>query len=242
MLEEFITFLKSEGAEITHLSPDYVQIGELKIRYFDLDKTDRLPPCKSQSINVRSDQWIHQKDQIKSKLKDRLGNNKRIFGRNCTIQAIDSSQAKEFLDRYHLLGFTNAKHQYGIFEDDRLLGVASFGKRCPIDRYGEKSMSSELKRLCFIPGTTIIGGFTKVLRHHIKVEKLDDIMTYLDRNWSTGENFEPLGFYEEETIKTHFYYDPKTKRTYFPNEINDQMILKRIEGAGSIKMIYYAED
>lgn len=240
--KDVVEFLKDEGVEITHVTSQYIQCGELKIRLFDLDTTDRIPPCKSHSVNVRSDQWVHQKEKIKSKIKDRLGKNQRVFGRNCRIQVIHFDTAKKFLDNYHLLGFTKAKHHYGIFEDERLLGVASFGKKCPIDRYGEKSLSSELKRIGFIPGITIIGGFTKVLRHHIKVEQLDDIMTYLDRNWSTGENFEPLGFYEEDRIKTHFYYDSDNLKTYLPNEINDQMSLKRIEGAGSIKMIYYAED
>lgn len=242
IIGEIIEFLKSEGAEITHFNQSYIQLEELKVNVFDLDETDRIPPCKSQSVNVRVDQWLNCRDKIKSKLKDRLGNNKRVFGRNCTIETIDSETAKEFLETYHLLGFTKAKHHYGIFENGSLLGVASFGKKCPIDRYGEKSMSSELKRLGFIPGFTIIGGFTKVLRHHIKVENLDDIMTYLDRNWSTGENFEDLGFYEEDRVKTHFYYDPKTKSIFHPSEVTDQMILKRIEGAGSIKILYYAED
>ena len=240
--DEIVEFLVSQGAKITHSNDHYIQIEELKIILLDLDQTDKIPSCKSQSVNIRKDQWINDPEKIKSKLKDRLGNNKRVFGRNCIIKSIESPLAERFLNDYHLLGFTKAKHHYGIYEKDVLLGVGSFGKKCPIDRYGEKSMSSELKRIGFIPGLTIIGGFTKVLRHHINKEKLDDIMTYLDRNWSTGENFEDLGFYEEDRVKNHFYFDTKTGKTYLPSEITNQMQLKRIEGAGSIKMLFYNED
>lgn len=242
VIEEIIQFLKSEGAVIKHSNKRQIELDELKINLFDLNKVDKIPSCKSQSVNVRVDQWENDQEKIKSKLKDRLGNNQRVFGRNCIIESIEAPVAQEFLGRFHLLGFTKAKHHYGIFEKNQLLGVASFGKKCPIDRYGEKSISSELKRLCFIPGITVIGGFTKVLRYHINKENLDDIMTYLDRNWSTGENFEDLGFYEDDRVKNHFYFDSEENKIYLPSEMNDQMQLKRIEGAGSIKMLYYDED
>lgn len=234
--------MKENGIAIKSSSNDIITLNNLKIRLFDLNTVDKIPACKQKSINVRYDQWLNEKHKIKNKLLDRLGKNRRVHGRSCTVERIEADKAYAFLDEYHLLGCTKAKFNYGIFKGDELLGVASFGKKCPIDRWDGKSMSSELIRLCFIPRTTVIGGFTKILWHHMNEEKLDDIMTYVDRNWSNGDVYRKIGFYEEENIKTHFYFDEEKQKVLLPSALDKEQSCKRIEGAGSYKMIFYNEE
>ena len=86
------------------------------------------------------------------------------------------------------------KYKYGLEKDGLLVAVISFGKACPIHRDGEIYRSHELLRYCSILNHTVVGGLSKLIQHFVNQQNPEDIMTYVDKEWSTGNSLIKLGF------------------------------------------------
>ena len=54
--------------------------------------------------------------------------------------------------------------------------------------------SSVLIRFCTLSHTTVVGGLDKVIQYYLRTYQPDDIITFVDREWSTGHTYETIGF------------------------------------------------
>jgi hypothetical protein len=59
---------------------------------------------------------------------------------------------------------------------------------------GKGEQSGELIRFCNKLDYTVVGGLSKLLKHFITQYQVDDVMTYIDKDWSDGKSFIQLGF------------------------------------------------
>lgn len=146
------------------------------------------------SVNIWEDQWQYNKEKVKSKILSLFGLTKRIHGRETSIIQLDNSQLIEFLDSNHLNVPIKAKYKYGLQKGDELVAVMSFSKGRQIKRNGVMYNSYELLRFCNKLNTTVVGGVSKLINHFIKNQDPDDIMTYIDADWSNGNSLVSLGF------------------------------------------------
>ncbi len=132
-----------------------------------------------------------------------------IFARNCDCRRIPKNLAKEFLDKYHTMGYTNCRYAYGLFtkkltkdiEENVLVGVATFSSAKKWQKGNKLISSYEWIRYACLSGYRINGGMSKILKCFIDELGADDIMTYIDPTWSNGEAYKALGF-KEEGLKT----------------------------------------
>jgi len=188
------------------------------------------------AFSVHEDLWITRQDILKSKIKSILGLNDVVYARDCTVRRIESSEAKLFLAFHHLHGATKSKLRFGLFEDGALLAVATFaGTRM----FGE-SKSAELIRYCQYSGITIVGGLDKLLSAYIDDVKPNDIMTYVDLEWGSGDAFLKLGF---EKIQKR---DPITfcidEQTYIRSIYNEAICNGyALSNKGSLKLVRQVE-
>ena len=63
-----------------------------------------------------------------------------------------------------------------------------------MDKTKPDYQSIELVRFASRSGITVVGGLSKLLKYAVNQFNVDDLMSYSDRDWSTGKSFSKLGF------------------------------------------------
>ncbi|MBA3664906.1 MAG: hypothetical protein H0W61_11960 [Bacteroidetes bacterium] len=197
---------------------------------------------KSISFSIPFDLLATAPAKLAATVQSRLSLNKKVFARNSTVQKIDRVQAESFLDNYHLMNSTTSAFNYGLFLKDELMAVASFSKGRKMDRLPGDKRSFELIRFCCREGITVTGGLTKLLKHFCREKKAGDIMTYIDKQFSSGQSFIKAGFVKHSETAPHFsLVDKKTfQRTPVknPEALYDKKLFYLLKNKGNIKLIY----
>lgn len=147
-------------------------------------------------IQVFEDVWHTRRQNIICLLTSLAGKSQKIFARNTVIRRITRPVADNFLNTHHLGGSPSARFKYGVFikKTNEMVGAATFSPPRKFYRNRKEYRSYELIRYAGINGANITGGLSKVLNAFIEDVQPDDIMTYADRCWWTGDSYLPLGF------------------------------------------------
>ena len=97
-------------------------------------------------------------------LDDVLNDPKVIVGaRHTKVKVIDYSEARDFLNAYHIQGAATATVYLGCFFKDELVGVMTFGK----PRFS-KGYDYEIVRLAWKTGVRVSGGTKKIFTYFVK--------------------------------------------------------------------------
>jgi len=150
-------------------------------------------------IQISEDEYKDKKEIVYSRVNNLLGISTKIHGRKCTVDIVDNSATKEFLNNNHIRGYCSSAHNYGLYYDSKLVSVMTFGK----PRYA-KEFDYELLRFCNIKDISVVGGASKLLSAFIRDANPQSIISYADRNWSGGQLYRSLGF-ENVTVKDDNY-------------------------------------
>lgn len=241
----------------------------LRVLCVDLETgCKRLPkgytPRKAEII-LWEDVWVNKKDIVKSRIKALLGKSVRIPARLTQIERIDKPTADQFLENNHMNGSPAARYRYGLFltakrsnrypqlftdptSEKVLVAVAAFAAPRTFTKNDMPYKSGELIRFASLRGTTVVGGLTKLTDHFGAQYHLDDVITYVDREWSDGSSFFRSGFTPSGQTEPHeFIID---KKTYIRRPLHrlDNKVLKELQGhsvqvfnAGSLKFTRHFE-
>lgn len=236
--DEVIEFIKGErsGAEIvcTKDAPVhgfysiFLPILNLSIVLIPLTNAQLLLPEAETNIEGKvkrvvlwEDLWRYQTQKVQSKLRSLLQKTIKIHGRSTKIVSIDNAVLTLFLKENHLNVPLKAKYKYGLMHDEELVAVMSFSKGRPMPRRGTMYQSFELLRYCSLLNITVVGGFGKLLNHFIKRVKPDDVMTYIDADWSGGESLSRFGFVcQGKTAPQQFLLDLRTGERVYPHRVH----------------------
>lgn len=169
--------------------------------------------CEQQGIkliHIWENDWINNKDLIISMLKNKLGKSEHIiYGRQCKVYKITSKESSAFLKENHLQGNVNAKYRYGLFYNDELVSVMTFGNVRKALGANKNDNCCELYRYCTKQNYRVIGGAGKLFNFAIdelKNEGFTHIISYAKRDWSNGELYKKLGFsFEGYTVPGYFW-------------------------------------
>jgi hypothetical protein len=168
-------------------------------------KTDLCENSEIQLIHVYEDDWIYKQNIIKSIVLNKLcKTNNKIFARKTIIKEIsDNKLIKNFLNNNNIQGFTHSNIKIGLFYNDELVSLMTFKK---IKRSTLKSDEYELLRYCNKINTIVIGGTSKLFKYFIKTYYPNKIISYVDRGYFNGKNYEKIGFKLNHITKPNFYY------------------------------------
>ena len=156
-------------------------------------------------------EWNNERKReiIKSQLRNLCHRNEnKVYARNCEIKEIkDNNLIKEFLDKNHLQGYRSSKIKLGLFYNDELVSVMTFGKP-----YLSKSNKYEweLYRFCNKLNTSVIGGFNKLFKYFIRTYNPKNILTYSDFAKGDGHTYEKMGFKKLELTKPNYIWWKET--------------------------------
>lgn len=253
-----------EGREIDVFVPD-LRIGfeynglfwhsEFRIeKEYHVKKQEKAREKGISLIHIWEDDWNKKKNIVKSRISHLLGKTqKKIYPRKCSLREVSYKETKKFLNENHIQGFCPFQKSIGLYYENELISISTFGKRKI-----SGSSGNELLRFCNKIGHSIPGGFSKMLSHYIKTELPEEIITFSDRAWTTemknfyvSNGFSPIGttppnywyiiekerkhrfsFRKSELVKSGF--DPqKTER-----EIMRERGILRIYDCGQYKYVW----
>ncbi len=155
---------------------------------YHVGKTDDAKAKGVRVVHIWSYWWNYKKDIVKSMILSRLSKTEKIYARKCVIKEIRPHEKNVFLENNHIQGKDASLYKYGLFYDDKLVSVMTFSK----SRYNKK-YEWELSRFATIQGTTVVGGFSKLLTHFRKLHS-GSIISYADRLHPEGNVYVVNGF------------------------------------------------
>lgn len=175
------------------------------------DKLTRCTTLGIRLISIIEDEWKYKQDIVKSRLKQILGvsSDRTIYARNTTISQITHKQANDFLNGNHIQGGDVSKIRYGAFCDGELLAVMTF-KPTNFTKGGDGS-EFEISRFAVKVSTSLPGIASKLFMHFVREYNPEEIISYADSRWSTGNLYKALGF-------EHVHQSPPNYWYFLPNE------------------------
>lgn len=171
-------------------------------------------------IHLWEDIFITRQAQVISRIKSFAGLNRSVHGRDTIVEKISREDADLFLHQYHLQGSVGARHRYCLVHNNETVAVATFSNKRKMTRQGPDYTSAELIRFATKDGITITGGLSKLIKHYLKLQVPNDLMSYADRDWSLGRAYLAAGFkLKAITPPSKLYLDPITLQRYFSHRV-----------------------
>jgi len=162
---------------------------------------DKYFKCKEAGYKLITVFESDDQSKVRSLLKKLLGKTTKIGARKTNILPIDSKVAMQFHREHHLHSAVGASHHYGLFYQDNLVMVASFGK----NRFS-KHYQYECTRITSHSDYTVVGGVSKLIKYFIKDKNPDSIVTFADLRFGDGSVYPKCGFeYVEDTAPNYWY-------------------------------------
>lgn len=174
---------------------------------------NKLKECNSQNIKliqIFEDEFIEHKDIVLNKIYHILNiqqNLPKIMGRKCKIEVIDNKTAEQFLNDYHIQGFTRSTVYLGAVYDNKLIAVMSFKQET------KSSLKWELTRFASDYNYICQGIGGKLFNWFVKNYNPIEIKSFADRRWTLDKD-------NNLYIKLNFKLDkilPPDYKYYFPN-------------------------
>lgn len=133
----------------------------------------------------REDEILNKLDIVKSIINNKLGISKRIFARKLTTNKLSPEESAVFFNENHLMG--NGQGQtFALLDKDTPV--------CSIKMRRRKGDNWEVSRFCPKRGLNIVGGFSKLLKAFEREHTPNQIMTFIDKRYGSGEYLSGLGF------------------------------------------------
>jgi len=171
-----------------------------KKKDYHLNKTIECNKLDIHLLHIWEDDWKYKSEIIKSIISNKLNIIKnRIYARNCVIRSVSSSDSRKFLDKNHIQGFSSSQIKLGLYHNDELVSLMTFG-----DRYTNSKIEYELIRFCNKLNTNVIGSASKLFKSFLK-DNNKIVISYSDISMFDGKMYAILGF-EFTSISDPNYY------------------------------------
>ena len=174
--------------------------------------------CESNGIHlvhIYEDDWIYKQDIIKSRILNLLGKSNKIYARKCDVREISFKESKNFLVENHIQGYSISKINTGLYYNNELVSLMTFGKLRKNLGQVSKDGSYELLRFCNKLNNTVIGGANKLLKYFENTHQPKDIISYADRSWTMNNGntlYDKLGFNFMHISQPCYFYIMNKKR------------------------------
>lgn len=169
---------------------------------YNLSKTEEVEAFGYRLIHIPEHLWDNRQHVVKAKIDNLLQvPSTKLYARKGVVSKLDYFP-KQFLDANHLQGSGSPTGiNYGIFYEDKLTAVMTFAKPRFTNKY-----QYELVRFCTLIGTTVVGGASKLLKSFEREYAPKSIISYANRQWSSGDVYSKLGFTHSHNTEPGYAY------------------------------------
>jgi len=180
---------------------------------YHLNKTELCEKQGIRLIHIFEDEWQEHCEIVKTKLKHILGFDNdlpKVFARKCVVKEITNKEARLFLEKNHIQGFTKSTIYLGCFYNNDIVGAMSFKKeRNDSDKWELTRFASDINKHC-------VGVAGKLFKCFVENYNPSEIKSFADRRWSTNnENlYIKLGFKLDKILKPDYHYVYKGQRIH----------------------------
>jgi len=194
---------KSLGVEYCGI---YYHSDKFKANNYHLAKLKKANSVGINLIQIFDDEWNTKKDIVKSILANKLGYaSTKIYARKTILKTVPTHDAKLFLVDNHIQGYASGNIHIGLYHNEELVMLATFSN-------GRTSMGNidddwfEMVRLCSKKYTTVVGGFSKVIKFFKDAYQPKGIKTYCDKRYFDGKGYETVGFIRSHDTNPNYHY------------------------------------
>ena len=129
------------------------------------------------------------REKIKSHLLSILGIAETVlYARNCEVREVSIPQKSDFLKKNHLQGDDKSSVRYGLYYNDELVSLMTFGR----PRFNQK-YQWEIHRYCTKSGVVVVGGASRLFKHFLDSSS-GAIVSYSNFAKMSGNLYQKLGF------------------------------------------------
>jgi hypothetical protein len=229
-----------------------------KDKFYHFNKTNMCHEKNIQLIHIYEDEWIKKQEIVKSMILNKLRKtSNKIYARKTEIKEItDNVLIKNFLNENHLQGNVASKIKIGLFHNDKLISLMTFGtgRKFMNTNFGENKY--EMIRFCNILNTNVIGGASKLFKYFVEKYNPKEVISYADRSHSNGNLYKQLGFEQIRITNPNYYYvingerkhrfgfrkDVLVKQGFDKNKTEHEIMLERkifrIFNSGNLKFMF----
>lgn len=177
-------------------------------------------------VYVFEDLWRSHEEIVASKFSWFAKMHDKIDARNCIVIKISETDAKAFLDKYHLMNYAKSTYHYALIYEKQICAVATFSHGRKMNRLPEGKLGFELVRFASLPNLSITGGMSKLISKFAEEVKPGDIMTYIDPLTGESKGLKKIGFKEiEHTSPVQLFVDTIShNRLHKTNKTNQNTI------------------
>jgi G:T-mismatch repair DNA endonuclease (very short patch repair protein) len=178
-----------------------------RLRLYHYDKMRLAQEEGWQLITVFEDEWKLHENGVKSLILARLEKpQRRLFARECQIEALSSEVTKTFLDQFHIQGPPHAfLFSTGIYQNQQLLGVLTLSEH----HRQNYATTLVLSRMAFLPSVQIVGGAGRLLKHALRMlgsTTHTRLVSWSDNRYSNGDVYRALGFSLQAELPPDYQY------------------------------------
>lgn len=174
------TFLDVDGL---FWHSEYVQKNNL----YHWDKREFYEKLGYRLIQIRENEISTQPQIVRSMIQNESLKSTRVYARNTTLHSVQNSIAEIFLRKNHLQGVGPKCKYIGLSQDGVLLMLLGYRK------YGRTQENAlEISRMCTILDHSVVGGFSKLLKHLRTASTV--IYSWCDLRYASGKGYEKVGF------------------------------------------------
>jgi hypothetical protein len=203
----------------------YWHSEEYKDKNYHLNKKLECLKKDIQLFHIWEDDWDNKKSILRSMILNKLGKSNKIFARKCKIKVIeDNKLIREFLDKNHIQGFVGSKTKLGLYYNNELVSLMTFGSLRKNMNSKSKEGSYELLRFCNKLDVVVIGGASRLFKFFIENYKPVEIISYSDYSRSVGNLYTKLGFSFDKLSDIGYYWFLEFKREYRFNFRKDVLV------------------
>lgn len=222
--KELDIYIPDMKLAIEHNGMYWHQERKGKHRTYHLNKTKECNENGIQLLHIFEEEWDDKKDIVKSIIASKFGINEKIYARKCKIQTVNKDDEKLFLEANHIQGYIPSKVCLGLYYNNELVQVMSFGK----PRFSKK-YNTELLRLATLLYKNVIGGAQKLIKHYIKTYEPDSIISYCDLRLFTGDVYNKMNFQFSHNSDPGYYYVDQYGKTYNRLQFQKSKLEKKLK-------------
>jgi len=178
-----------------------------------------------QLVHIWEDDWINNQDVVKDIIISKIGLEKiKIDARKCNVKEVANKDAIRFLNQYHIQGAVKNGKSIGLFYNDELVEIMTFGGLRKNMGGNPVEGRYEIYRVASKSGYKIQGGFSKLLNFFERNYKPNEIITYANLDYSIGDVYNQCGFIEDKISKPTYTWVVGMRRKHMSNSQKSNLI------------------